>query len=88
MHNIEPQQLDWLIPHQANARIIEGMRRKLNMDENKVIITVAKHANTSAASIPLALHDAVLSGKVKKGDLILHEAIGGGLVWGSALLRF
>jgi 3-oxoacyl-[acyl-carrier-protein] synthase-3 len=88
LHNIDPQQLDWLIPHQANARIIEGMRRKLDMDENKVIITVAKHANTSAASIPLALHDAVVNGKVKKGDLILHEAIGGGLVWGSALLRF
>ncbi|NCP62865.1 MAG: ketoacyl-ACP synthase III [Alphaproteobacteria bacterium] len=87
-YNVKPDELDWLIPHQANARIIEGMRRKLNMDESKVIVTVDKHANTSAASIPLALHDAVKSGKIKQGDLILHEAIGGGLIWGSALLRF
>ena len=87
-YNVEPDELDWLIPHQANLRIIEGMRKKLNMDEKKVIVTVDKHANTSAASIPLALHDAVINGKVKKGDLILHEAIGGGLIWGSALLRF
>ncbi len=87
-YKVSPDELDWLIPHQANARIIEGMRRKLDMDESKVIVTVAQHANTSAASIPLALHEAVKSGKVKEGDLILHEAIGGGLVWGSALLRF
>lgn len=87
-YNVSPEQLDWLIPHQANARIIEGMRRKLDMDESKVIVTVHKHANTSAASIPLALHDAVKEGKVQPGDLILHEAIGGGLIWGSALLRF
>lgn len=87
-HQISPDQLDWLIPHQANLRIIEGMRRKLQMNEDKVIVTVDKHANTSAASIPLALHDAVKAGKVKEGDLILHEAIGGGLIWGSALLRF
>lgn len=87
-YKVKPDDLDWLIPHQANARIIEGMRRKLDMDESKVIVTVDKHANTSAASIPLALHDAVKSGKVKEGDLILHEAIGGGLIWGSALLRF
>lgn len=87
-YNISPEELDWLIPHQANARIIEGMRRKLNMPAEKVIVTVDKHANTSAASIPLALHDAVMAGKIKRGDLILHEAIGGGLVWGSALLRY
>ncbi len=87
-YNVDPAELDWLIPHQANIRIIDGMRKKLNMDENKVITTVHNHANTSAASIPLALHDAVKAGKIKQGDLILHEAIGGGLVWGSALLRF
>ncbi len=87
-YNVSPEDLDWLIPHQANIRIIEGMRRKLKLDEDKVIVTVPKHANTSAASIPLALHDAVMAGKIKKGDLILHEAIGGGLIWGSALLRF
>ena len=87
-YKITVDDLDWLIPHQANLRIIEGIGKKLGLDPNKVIVTVNKHANTSAASIPLALHDAVLEGKVKKGDLILHESIGGGLVWGSALLRF
>ena len=87
-YDVNPDDLDWLIPHQANARIIEGMRRKLKMDAEKVIVTVHNHANTSAASIPLALHDAVKNNKINKGDLILHEAIGGGLIWGSALLRF
>lgn len=88
LHNITPEDIDWLIPHQANIRIIEGMMKKLDLDPAKVIITVEKHANTSAASIPLALAKAVKDGKVKKGDLILHEAIGGGLIWGSALVRF
>lgn len=87
-HNIKSEEIDWFIPHQANLRIIEGMMKKLNLPPEKVIITVDRHANTSAASIPLALSEAVHSGKVKPGDLILHEAIGGGLVWGSALLRF
>lgn len=87
-YNVSQSELDWLIPHQANARIIESIRRKLNMAEEKVILTVGKHANTSAASIPLALHDGVVTNKVKVGDMILHEAIGGGLIWGSALLRF
>lgn len=87
-YNVSADELDFLIPHQANSRIIEGMRRKLGMDPEKVIDRVHCHANTSAASIPLALHDAVKSGKIKQGDMILHEAIGGGLVWGSALLKF
>ncbi len=87
-YDIHINDLDWLIPHQANLRIIEGLGKKLGIAPEKVIVTVNKHANTSAASIPLALHDAVLQNKVKKGDLILHESIGGGLVWGSALLRF
>lgn len=87
-HNIKSEEIDWFIPHQANLRIIEGMMKKLNLPPEKVIITVDRHANTSAASIPLALSEAVHSGRVKPGDLILHEAIGGGLVWGSALLRF
>jgi len=87
-HNVKSEEIDWFIPHQANLRIIEGMMRKLNLPPEKVIITLDRHANTSAASIPLALSEAVHSGKVKPGDLILHEAIGGGLVWGSALLRF
>lgn len=88
LHNITPTDIDWLIPHQANIRIIEGMMKKLDLDPSKVVITVQKHGNTSAASIPLALAQAVKEGKVKKGDLILHEAIGGGLIWGSALIRF
>lgn len=87
-YQVDPKDLDWLIPHQANIRIIDGMAKKLNMSMEKVITTVHKHANTSAASIPLALSCAVEEGKIKEGDLILHEAIGGGLVWGSALLRF
>lgn len=87
-YQIDPEELDWLIPHQANIRIIEGMAKKLNMSMDKVITTVQHHANTSAASIPLAMSHAVQEGRVKKGDLILHEAIGGGLVWGSGLVRF
>ncbi len=87
-YKIDPEDLDWLIPHQANLRIIEGMAKKLNMSMEKVITTVQHHANTSAASIPLALSHAVEKGQVKEGDLILHEAIGGGLVWGSGLVRF
>ncbi len=87
-YKFPPEKLDWLIPHQANIRIIEGMAKKLNMSMAKVITTVHKHANTSAASIPLALNDAVQSGQVKPGDYILHEAIGGGLVWGAALLKY
>ena len=86
-YKVSPQELDWLIPHQANLRIIEGMAKKLNMSMDKVITTVQHHANTSAASIPLALSHSVQAGKVKEGDLILHEAIGGGLVWGSGLVR-
>jgi 3-oxoacyl-[acyl-carrier-protein] synthase-3 len=85
---VSPEELDWLIPHQANLRIIEGMAKKLNMPMDKVITTVQTHANTSAASIPLALNHGVKSGKVKPGDLILHEAIGGGLVWGAGLVRY
>lgn len=87
-HKISPDQLDWLVPHQANIRIIQGLAKKFNIPYEKVIVTVDKHANTSAASIPLALDDAVRSGKIKQGDLILFEAIGGGLVWGSGLARF
>lgn len=87
-HGLKGEQIDWMIPHQANIRIIEALVRRLEMPEDRVIITVDKHANTSAASIPLALNEAVSSGKVKPGDLILHEAFGGGLVWGSALVRF
>ncbi len=87
-HNLSHHDLDWLISHQANVRIIDYVSKKLEIDEKKVIKTVENHANTSAASIPLALSQALEEDKIKKGDLILHEAIGGGLIWGSALLRW
>lgn len=81
-------QLDWLIPHQANLRIIEATAKRLNMSMDQVIVTVDKHANTSAGSVPLALDHAVRSGKVQRGQNLLLEAFGGGFTWASALLRF
>lgn len=87
-YNITVNEIDWFIPHQANARIIESVAQRLNLPLEKVIITVDQHANTSAASIPLALWTATQKGRVKPGDLILHEGIGGGLIWGSALVRY
>jgi 3-oxoacyl-[acyl-carrier-protein] synthase-3 len=83
--NIE--QIDWLVPHQANKRILDSTAHKLGMDPSKVIVTVHEHANTSAASIPLALHAGIADGRIKKGDLVLLEAMGGGFTWGSALVR-
>ncbi|HTI00123.1 MAG TPA: beta-ketoacyl-ACP synthase III [Acidisoma sp.] len=79
--------VDWLVPHQANIRIIEGMGRKLGLAPERVVITVDRHANTSAASIPLALAEAMGDGRIQHGQLVLMEALGGGLVWGSALVR-
>ncbi len=87
-NGLEPSDVDWLVPHQANQRIIEGIARKLKLPLSKVVLTVDKHGNTSAASIPLALADAVRDGRIKRGDLVLMEAIGGGLTWGSALVRW
>jgi 3-oxoacyl-[acyl-carrier-protein] synthase-3 len=83
-----PKDVDWLVPHQANSRIIHAMGRRLNLPEERVVVTVDMHANTSAASIPLALAEAVGDGRIKEGDLILMEAMGGGFTWGSALLRW
>ncbi len=80
--------VDWLVPHQANRRIIDGMGRKLKLPADKVVLTVDRHGNTSAASIPLALAEAVMDGRIKRGDLVLMEAIGGGLTWGAALIRW
>jgi 3-oxoacyl-[acyl-carrier-protein] synthase-3 len=80
--------IDWLVPHQANKRIIDGTGRKLGLPPERVVITVDKHANTSAASIPLALEVAVSDGRIKKNDLVLMEGIGGGLAWGAALVRW
>lgn len=79
--------IDWFVPHQANQRILNGVAKKLGLDENKVISTVALHGNTSAASIPLALHTAIQDGRIKKGDLVLSEAMGGGFSWGASLFR-
>ncbi len=79
--------IDWLVPHQANSRIIEAMGRKLGLPADRVVVTVDRHANTSAASVPLALAEARGDGRIKPGDLVLLEALGGGLAWGSALVR-
>ncbi len=79
--------VDWLVPHQANLRIIQAMGRKLGLPPERVVVTVDRHANTSAASIPLALAQAYGDGRIRRGDLVLMEALGGGLTWGSALVR-
>ena len=79
--------VDWLVPHQANRRIIDAMGRKLGLPPERVVVTVDRHANTSAASIPLALSEAWRDGRIRRGDLVLMEALGGGLTWGSALVR-
>ena len=82
------QDIDWLIPHQANIRIMEGTAKKLRLPREKLIVTVDEHGNTSAASIPLALDHAVRSGKVKKGDTVMLEGVGGGFTWGAVLLNY
>ena len=86
-NNLTHGDIDWLIPHQANRRIIEAMGRRLNLPADRVVMTVDRHANTSAASVPLALAEACQDGRVKPGQLVLLEALGGGLTWGSALVR-
>ncbi len=80
-------EVDWFVPHQANQRIIKGVGDRLGLDENKVVTTVALHANTSAASIPLALDTAIRDGRIQRGDLVLLEAMGGGLTWGACAFR-
>ena len=87
-HHLTARDIDWLVPHQANKRNIDGVGRKLALDEGKVVVTVDRHANTSAASIPLAFAEAVHDGRIKRGDLVLLEAMGGGLSWGAGLLRW
>ena len=79
--------IDWLVPHQANRRIIDAVGRKLNLPPGRVVVTVDRHANTSAASVPLALAEARADGRIRRGDLVVLEALGGGLTWGSALVR-
>lgn len=86
-NNLTSSDIDWLVPHQANIRIIESLAKKLSISMDRVVVTVHNHGNTSAASVPMALDEAMRSGQVKKGDLVLFDALGGGLTWGSALVR-
>ena len=87
-NGMQKSDIDWLVPHQANIRILQATAKKLDMSMDKVVVTVDKHGNTSAASIPLALDVAVRDGRIKRGDVILMEAFGGGFTWGSALIKY
>ncbi|KAB7897603.1 beta-ketoacyl-ACP synthase III [Rouxiella sp. S1S-2] len=87
-NNMEREQLDWLVPHQANLRIISATAKKLGMGMDKVVVTLDRHGNTSAASVPTAFDEAVRDGRIQRGQLVLLEAFGGGFTWGSALVRF
>jgi 3-oxoacyl-[acyl-carrier-protein] synthase-3 len=87
-NNMQKSDIDWLVPHQANIRIINATARKLKMSMDHVVVTVQEHGNTSAASVPLALNEAVRDGRIKRGETLLLEAFGGGFTWGSALLRY
>ncbi|MEO7787435.1 MAG: beta-ketoacyl-ACP synthase III [Sphingomicrobium sp.] len=86
--DLTPADVDWVVPHQANARILDATARKLGLSPDKVVVTVDRHANTSAASVPLAFDVAVKDGRIKRGDLIVLEAMGGGFTWGAAALRY
>ncbi len=86
--NMTADQIDWLVPHQANIRIMEGTARKMGMSMDKVIVTVAEHGNTSAASIPLALDTGIRSGQIQRGQHVLLEGVGGGFAWGAVILRY
>jgi 3-oxoacyl-[acyl-carrier-protein] synthase-3 len=85
--DLTAEDIDWVVPHQANARIIEATAKKLALDPSKVVMTVDQHANTSAASVPLALDVAVRDGRIKQGDIIVIEAMGGGFTWGASIVR-
>ena len=86
--NLKPEQIDWLVPHQANIRIMEGTAKKMGMSMDKVIVTVHEHGNTSAASIPLALDAGVRSGQIQRGQHLLLEGVGGGFAWGAVALKY
>ena len=86
--NLKPEQIDWLVPHQANIRIMEGTAKKMGMSMDKVIVTVHEHGNTSAASIPLALDAGVRSGQIKRGQHLLLEGVGGGFAWGAVVIKY
>ncbi|KQM26569.1 MULTISPECIES: beta-ketoacyl-ACP synthase III [unclassified Sphingomonas] len=85
---LTPADVDWVVPHQANARILDATARKLNLAPEKVVVTVDRHANTSAASVPLALDVAVKDGRIQRGDIVVLEAMGGGFTWGAAVVRW
>ena len=85
---LTPDQVDWVVPHQANARILDATARKLNLAPEKVVVTVDQHANTSAASVPLALDTAVRDGRIRQGQIVVLEAMGGGFTWGAAVVRY
>jgi 3-oxoacyl-[acyl-carrier-protein] synthase-3 len=85
---MQKSDVSWLVPHQANIRILQATAKKLDMSMDRVVVTVDKHGNTSAASIPLALDVAVRDGRIKRGEIILMEAFGGGFTWGSALIKY
>ena len=87
-NGLAPEDIDWLVPHQANKRILDGTAKRLGLAEEKMVVTVDRHANTSAASIPLALDEAVRDGRIKRGHLVLMEAMGGGLTWAAGLVRW
>jgi len=87
-NNLQPSDIDWFVPHQANQRILDGTAKKVGIPPEKVVITLDRHGNTSAASIPLALVTAVRDGRIKRGDLLLLEAMGGGFTWGANLIRW
>jgi 3-oxoacyl-[acyl-carrier-protein] synthase-3 len=87
-NNMQKSDIDWLVPHQANIRILQATAKKLEMSMDRVVVTVDRHGNTSAASIPLALDVAVRDGRIQRGEIILMEAFGGGFTWGSALVRY
>ena len=87
-NHLNKQDIDWLVPHQANTRIISATAKKLDMSMDRVIVTVDQHGNTSAASVPLALHEAVTDGRIKRDEILLLEAFGGGFTWGAALIKY
>jgi 3-oxoacyl-[acyl-carrier-protein] synthase-3 len=87
-NQLERSAIDWLVPHQANIRIIQATARRLDLPMERVVVTVQEHGNTSAASVPLALDVAVRDGRIRRGQLVLLEAFGGGFTWGSALVRY
>jgi len=85
---LTPQDVDWVVPHQANARILDATARKLGLSKDQIVVTVDQHANTSAASVPLALDTAVRDGRIQRGQLLVLEAMGGGFTWGAAAIRY